>query len=153
MRIIVPLIEQIEPTSCWAACLEMIYRYYNKSSKYLQKFLIGEYFSGLKSTEEIKQILTMNGGYHYTKDEDQLILSEDQIKSEINANRPIMVGVLTADRQEGHSMLAIGYETDPFQLIINDPKDGTEKIFPYDKDSGIIYGNMNWQDTIYGIRP
>lgn len=70
----------------------------------------------------------------------------DQIKTELAANRPIIVPVFApaltnTDGPDYHVMVLIGYDDDKKEFIVNDPgtKNGQAIRFPYDKFMGAIH--------------
>jgi hypothetical protein len=151
----VPQIPQAQSNWCWAACAQMVLRFYGNDT--VQQLDIASRFFGPESCADPGSDLCNSAAQvdylalvysqwgrkvAYTPDK----VSFDILQSEINANRPVEIG-FQGDDGNGHQVLVCGYNFDstgPY-LLVNDPLWGSGAVY-YD-NIVVAYGQGSWQWT------
>lgn len=161
----VPHIKQEQSNWCWAACAEMIFRYYGVSPTRQCDFA-NELFdrteccldpSGLNCNQpcEIENLSNL----YSRKGINSKFLSEtvpfSKLQSEINADRPVEVVFYQKRKKRGHLIILHGWRitgTEKF-VHVNDPKDsdGASRIVTY-SELLHAYKEGKWTDTWIEIR-
>jgi hypothetical protein len=154
--LLVPFVPQQTQLWCWAATSEMIFRYYGRPIAQCQ--LVGVYTGRSTcclgdpacvvaggSMQVIQQGLLGVGGIR-----SQLVngpITFDQVVTEINASRPVMIGYLGSF--QGHVVLIVGYNKTRGTVVIYDPNYGPVEV-PY--GATFVYGGqLTWFQTLIGI--
>ncbi|MDE0158860.1 MAG: C39 family peptidase [Candidatus Dadabacteria bacterium] len=153
----VPLVRQETEVWCWAATSEMIFRYYGSglSQCEILSRWVGQdcclfrgnpiCFQAAPSLATIRQTLVAFGGLSSV--EVSRPLSLDEIKEEIEADRPIIAAY--ANTFSGHVVVIYGYDAQG-NVYIRDPYFGSFTV-PY--GATFVYGGDKiWSQTIYRIR-
>jgi hypothetical protein len=194
----IPPVAQSKTAWCWLAASEMVFRYYHVppvNSVSYQCGLAAAVFGGpcvrncemcnvgsgpvqtiqylLLNYPPFAENLTHRNGPKLTADVTTSELSEDDVKSEIDADRPVIAGIsphsgLLPPGLSEHAVVIVGYveRSSGLFLVINDP-------FPYDEvgmsdpytDKGgtrlmagryrisydIMVNDLAWGNTVSGI--
>ena len=159
----VPHIEQEQTNWCWAACIEMVLRYYDTSVAQ-QCELANELFVGVpdccsepSSPEcnkpcEIEEISTL---YLHRNIQSQLVdenVSFSTLQSEIDADRPVEILFQYKQKEKrGHLVIVRGWytiETEEY-VHVNDPKDDDADLPRMVAYSELLnaYGEGKWTST------
>lgn len=141
----VPQIAQEQTNWCWAACIEMVLRYYGMSAA-RQCELANELFSRSDCCSEpsnpecnkpceIEEISTL---YSRRNIQSQFVdknVSFSTLQSEIDADRPVEAAFYQRRKEKGHLVIIRGwYITEAENFVhVNDPKDsdGASRIVAY----------------------
>ena len=161
----VPQIAQEQPNWCWAACIEMVLRYYNDPIVQ-QCELANELFGQSKccsepsspecnkpcEIEDISKLYSRSGVHSQFVDEN---VPFSTLQSEIDADRPVEVVFYQRQKKQGHLVIVRGWhiaETEEF-VHVNDPKDsnGASRIVAYSELLD-AYGEGKWMYTWLEIR-
>jgi len=136
---------QKESQWCWAACVEMVTAFLSNPQQQCQAvtnlLTAGNPCSNshdfreigcsiLKMAEVWKSVGVNSKLIRATDDEDLPALEFDKLKTEINANRPIEVGISWHGGRGGHAMIVKGYGKigGLDSVWINDPLGATSKF-------------------------
>jgi hypothetical protein len=162
----VPQIKQEQPNWCWAACAEMILRYYDGSSVRqceLANELFGETECCSKPTspgcnrpckkQDVSKLYSSKNIYSKLVEG---VVPFSKLQSEIDADRPVEVAYSWNDRREtGHLVIVRGWRIDGKEefVYVNDPGDSPseERIVAY-PELLAAYGKGNWVCTWIEIR-
>ena len=141
----VPQIAQEQSNWCWAACVEMVLRYYGELAVQ-QCELANELFSRSECCSEpsspdcnkpceIENILKLYSRKHIHSKYVDKNVPFSTLQSEIDADRPVEVAFYQRRKQKGHLVIIRGwYITEAEKFVhVNDPKDsdGASRIVAY----------------------
>ena len=163
----VPRIKQEQPNWCWAACAEMVLRYYDRPA-IRQCDFANELFDRTECCAEPSspdcdrpcEMLDISNLYSSKHIHNKLVdraVPFSKLQSEIDANRPVEVVYFWRDWGEpGHSVIVHGWYADGNDefVHVNDPADSPTTM------SGIVaysellvpYGKGDWTYTWIEIR-
>ncbi|MGQ0666064.1 MAG: C39 family peptidase [Nitrospiraceae bacterium] len=196
----IPSLFQERPDWCWAAVSEMVFKYYYVPAAHYTDYQCGIAQSRnlckensnclecqLPTADDAAMVNLLEhypsaaipaasgGATRLTARSKAGRLSEAEVKQELDANRPIIVGLspsgFKVDGATQHMALIVGYKEGPdnLTLIVNDPFPFEDDRFlwignPYvrvhalgagDAEYEIAYdrfrGRLKWTQTIYGI--
>lgn len=158
----VPQIAQEQTNWCWAACIEMVLRYYGTSAA-RQCELANELFSRSDCCSEpsnpecnkpceIEEISTLYSRKNIQSQFVDKYVSFSTLQSEIDADRPVEIVFYQRKEQRGHLVIVRGWHTIEAEefVHVNDPKDSTgasriaaysELLDAYGEVSGSIHGS------------
>ena len=157
----VPQIAQEQTNWCWAACIEMVLRYYDKGAVQ-QCELANELFGrsdccsepsspGCNKPCEIEEISTL---YSHRNIQSQFVdenVSFSTLQSEIDADRPIEIVFYQRKEKRGHLVIVRGWHTtDAEEFVhVNDPKDNSNDVARIVAYSELLeaYGEGKWMST------
>lgn len=153
----VPQIEQEQPNWCWAACFEMVLRYYNESNIRQCEFA-NELFdrseccstpssSNCNKPCEIENVTKFYLSKCIQSKFVERTVSFRKLQSEINADRPVEVVFFQKNKNRGHLVIVRGWHivTKEKYVHVNDPKDsnGASRIVAYSELQD-AYGEGKW---------
>ena len=162
----VPQIKQEQSNWCWAACAEMVFRYYDGAAARQCEFaneLFGrtECCSKPSSPDCNKpcrkeDVSKLYSSKHICSTFVGSVVSFSKLQSEIDADRPVEVAYFWGDKGEtGHLVVVRGWRVDGKEefVYVNDPGDspGEDRIVAY-SELLAAYGKGNWTYTWIEIR-
>lgn len=151
----VPFVAQQTPVWCWAACSEMIFRYYGTGNTQCQILSIlyqGDccsfpaFCQTTAPVAGIQAVLFQSGGL--SSEIKSGPLSFQEVRTEIDAGRPFIIAYLGS--VSGHVVVVFGYDASNQTLFIHDPLYGTFTV-PYGATFAYM-GQATWFQTIYRIQ-
>lgn len=157
--LLIPLIPQKQPQWCWAACIQMVLKYFDSSTTIdqcdLSNWLFGvQGCCSLPSASLcnrpclISDVSRVYGQYSISSTLSNGIISISALQSEINADRPVEIALAWLGGG-GHLVLVVGWEpggTEGPLLKINDPSKG-QIISTYYSDLLNAFGFGTWVRT------
>jgi hypothetical protein len=156
-RIAVPQFSQEQSEWCWAACAQMVLRYYGNNAV-RQCDVAARLFGQPGCSEnpssslcnEPAQVQDIAGVYSdWGRPTPQYVNGSVPFKtlqSELNAKHPVEVGFIWKDGT-GHQVIICGWNIDTTGplLLVNDPRWGSGGV--YYTNLVLAYGWGSWQDT------
>ncbi len=146
----VPIIKQSRNT-CWAACMVSILNYHGENLT-VSKILSDTGESGAADTSEVKSYFS-DYGYSSTMF-NQYSLSFSNIKTEINANRPIWQAIGTGTG--GHAVVIEGYQEKGSgtydKISIMEPYDGIITDCSYYSSNYFTYAGRESREGLKNIK-
>ena len=163
----VPQIKQEQSNWCWAACTEMVLRYYEDSAVRQCEFankLFNRTECCLEPSSpdcnrpcEMRDISSLYSSKNISSEFVDKAISFSKLHSEIDANRPVEVAYFWRDwGKPGHLVIVCGWRIDGQEefVYVNDPADSPTTM------SGIVaysellapYGEGDWTYTWIEIR-
>ena len=163
----VPWIKQEQSNWCWAACTEMILRYYGKSG-IQQCELANELFNqsecclnpASRKCNKPCDIEAVSNLYSRKCIHSEFVdknVPFSKLQSELDADRPIEVFLSWKNKKTGHLVIIRGWRIDDKEefVHVNDPKDsesGASRIMTYSELLNNYDGEGAWICTWTGIR-
>lgn len=137
-------IDQNKTKWCWAACSEMIGKYYNNSSNRDQydivKKIKGNTDNQTGNTTNLCDAIKYASADTVTFKSQSSALSFSSCQSEIDSNDPFVVWLKGKDGAEGHVVVSSGYKTETtnYLYIIDPSPNNNGQYFSY---SQLVNGN------------
>lgn len=162
-RLPVPLFQQKQDRWCWAACAHMVLNFYDDHS--VDQCDFANWLFGRSSccsnpstslcnkSCESGDVRRVYWQFELKSDFREGYVLFSTIKSEIDAGRPVEVGIKwNGDNNGGHAVIIKGYDERFGQrVLVNDPLEDSDVDMHYD-DVLDMYGQGTWKWTWTGIR-